>query len=165
LANEEEARAVVFAGGNSGDLLPTFAPQAVLWAPGMLVFSGATPDQVRDRYFQQLYYSEVGESEFRSMIESTDGFARETLFGATRVQLLLGGKYAPITGGEIEQATKDYARHIASFDREAAYRRPLSYVVMPGKYAGAFTHLDRWYQRETVDQVGDYTLSRVHLRP
>lgn len=164
--DEKESRAVVFAApGTLADLLPTFAPQAVLWAPAMLVFSGAAPDQIRERYFQQLYYSEVDESQFRSIVESTDGFARETVFGAARVQPLLGGKYDPITADEIEQTIKAYSRYLASFNREAAYRTPLSYVIRPNKSPGAFTNLDQWYQRETVDQVGDYTLYRVHLRP
>lgn len=162
---EKESRAVVFAHGTLADLLPTFAPQAVLWAPAMLVFSGADPNQIKERYFQQLYYSEVDESQFRSIVQSPDGFARETVFGAARVQPLLGGKYDPITPDEIEQATKDYSRYIASFNREAASRTPLSYVISPNRYRGAFTNLDQWYQRETVDQVGDYTLYRVNLRP
>lgn len=162
----EESGAVVFTThGTLGDLLPTFAPQAVLWAPAMLVFSGAEQHQIRERYFQQLYYSEVDESQFRRIVESTGGFARETVFGAARVQPLLGGEYDPITTDEIEQATKDYSRYIASFSREAAYRTPLSYVISPNKYPSGFRNLDQWYQRETVDQVGDYTLYRVHLRP
>jgi hypothetical protein len=164
--DENESGALVFASqGTLADLLPTFAPQAVLWAPAMLVFTGAEPEQIRERYFQQLYYSEVDESQFRSILESTGGFSRETVFGADRVQPLLGGKYDPITAGEVEEATKEYAQYIASFSREAAYRTPLSYVITPNKYPGAFLNLDRWYQREKVDQVGDYTLYRVHLRP
>ena len=161
----ERSRDVVFAHAALADLLPTFAPQAVLWAPKMLVFSGADPEQIKERFFQHMYYSEVDESQFRSLIESPQSFARETLFGPARVQPFLGGKQHLITAAEIKQATEDYSRYIGSFNRAAAYRTPLSYVIRPNRSAVPFTNLDRWYQREIVEQVGDYTLYRVHLRP
>jgi hypothetical protein len=147
------------------DSLPTFAPQAVLWAPRMIVFSGADTKEVRERYFQYLYYGGTDAAEFKDLVDANSGFARETLFGPARTQPRLSSNYETVTTEEIRQAASDYSNYVASFNRERALRPILSYVISQDVSPSGFTNLDRWYQRDAGERIGRFTLYRVSLRP
>ncbi|MDQ1589837.1 MAG: hypothetical protein QOG71_464, partial [Pyrinomonadaceae bacterium] len=108
--------------------LPTVAPQAVLWAPHMFVFSGVTLAEEKEQLYQQLYYSNIDAAHFSDFISRPHPY-RTAVFGSARVLNGLDPNRAPITPADLDAETRAYADYINSFARERAARTPLSYVV------------------------------------
>jgi hypothetical protein len=72
--------------------------------------------------------------------------------------------FEPIRPEEIEGAIRDYQIYVDSFSRAEALKRPLAYAVVLAEDNFDFTNLDRWYERDTGERVGDYVLYRLRLR-
>lgn len=149
----------------AADVLPTSASQAVLWAPHMLVFSGVTVAESRERFFQYLYYTGITPDRLRSILrnERQYGFTAG-LFGFERTITGLSLNPQPITTAELESELKRYGEYCASFSRERATQTELSYLITPSDAAENFANLDRWYERDGGERVGNYTLYRISLR-
>ncbi|MDQ1613389.1 MAG: hypothetical protein QOG00_3320, partial [Pyrinomonadaceae bacterium] len=143
--------------------LPTVAPQAVLWAPHMFVFSGVTLAEEKERLYQQLYYSNIDAARFSDFISRPHPY-RTAVFGSARVLNGLDPNRAPITPADLDAETRAYADYITSFARERAARTPLSYVVTNAAQIDP-GNIDRWYTRDAGERVGNYTIYRVKLRP
>lgn len=144
------------------DSLPMDAPQAVLWAPHMFVFPGATDEERKQRFYQFLYYSDVDAEEFRETFRQR-GFAYY-IFGWERANPVLTSDFQPVTDTEIQMEQSNYARFIATFTRERATHPTLSYVIESVERPLDFEHLDRWYERDQGERLGKYILYRVKLR-
>ncbi|MDQ1557660.1 MAG: hypothetical protein QOD32_720 [Pyrinomonadaceae bacterium] len=144
--------------------LPTVAPQAVLWAPHMFVFSGVTLAEEKERLYQQLYYSNIDAARFSDFISRPHPY-RTAVFGSARVLNGLDANRAPITPADLDAETRAYAAYINSFTRADAARTPLSYVVTIAAAAQIDPgNIDRWYTRDAGERVGNYTIYRVKLR-
>jgi hypothetical protein len=146
------------------DNLPTVAPQPVLWAPHMFVFSGVTVAENKERFFQYLYYSGVDAEEF-ARTYAHEGFVYYAIFGWERANPKLTVNYQPVTEAELAAAACDYADYIAHFDRTRATRPVLAYMLRAADQQIDFAHLDRWYERDTGERTGPYLLYRLKLRP
>lgn len=147
------------------DNLPSVAPQSVLWALHMRVFSGVTLDENRERFYQHLYYAGVTEHGFLRALSEYNFEYRIGLFGQERINRTLTPDLKPITAAEIRYETDKYLDYVEAFDRERAARWPLSYVIAWANDSPDFTRMDRWYERDTGERVGDFILYRVRLRP
>jgi hypothetical protein len=147
------------------DNLPSVAPQAVLWALHMRVFSGVTLEENRERFYQHLYYSGVGEQSFIRALSEYNFEYRIGLFGQERINRTLTPDLKPITPEEIRYEAGKYLDYVESFNRERAARWPLSFVIAWVSDAPDFTRLDRWYERDAGEQIGDFILYHVKLRP
>ena len=147
------------------DGLPTSAPQAVLWAPHMLVYPGVSAAESKERFYQYLYYTGIGPDRLRQILrtERQYGFAAG-LFGFERTIKGLSVNPKPITTEELENELLQYAQYCASFTRERAAQTELSYLIMPTDDERNVSNLDRWYERDKGERVGNYTLYRVSLR-
>jgi len=147
------------------DALPTTAPQAVLWAPHMLVFSGASEATAKERFYQYLYYTGVGPDRLREILtnEHEYGFAAG-LFGFERTIKGLSINPRPITMDELEAELRQYARYCATFDQSRARQPRLAWVVVSADGGPELTNLDRWYLRDAGERVGNFMLYRVSLR-
>ncbi|HEX8141109.1 MAG TPA: hypothetical protein VF553_00835 [Pyrinomonadaceae bacterium] len=146
------------------DNLPTVAPQAVLWALHMRVFSGVTLAENKERFYQQLYYSGIGERRFLEAMNEYNFEYRIGLFGQERINRTLTADLKPITAEEIRYELGLYMDYAASFSRERAARWPLSYVIAWGGDKPNFANLDRWYERDQGERIGNFILYRVKLR-
>ena len=147
------------------DRLPTDAPQPLLWAPHMLVFPGVNQTEDRERFLRQLYYLGYDEAGISSEIGKSDWNFFAGLFPYERLSPVITGKSDPIMPDEIRVQIKDYLNYAATFDRQRATAAPvLSYVVVHAGEQVDFRNLDRWYQRDTGEQIGDFVLYRVNLR-
>ncbi len=146
------------------DRLPTVAPQAVLWSPHMSVFSGVTLAEEKERLYQQLYYSNIDAERFADFISRPHPY-RTAVFGPARILNGLDATRAPITPADIAHETRAYAAYIASFTRERAAHTPLSYVVAAAPGQTDLGNIDRWYERDAGERVGNHTIYRVKLRP
>jgi hypothetical protein len=85
-------------------------------------------------------------------------------FGHERVIPDLSVQPMPITGEEIAREVADYEAYAASFTRERASQHIVSFVIVPAE-GFDLANIDRWYQRGQVEQIGNYILYRVQLRP
>ena len=142
------------------DVLPSVARVSVLWAPHSFAFSGITVSGNRERYFQQLYYSNVNLEQ-----ESPSSYARvifrQNVFGWGRATPGLTADAQPITAEEEAAALREYASYAAQFNRERALRPQLSFVITSVKLPADLSRLDLWYDRDQGEQVGDFILYRV----
>lgn len=163
----DEARRVppvVFADIQIAGRLPDIAPQAVLWAPHMSVFSGVSDAEYRARMYQYLYYSNISAQEFNMRLEGRS-ILRFWVFGTARAMYGLAAAPAPITRAELDAEEQAYADFLKHFDRTRAAQPLLSYVVAPAIESPDLTNLDRWYERDAGERVGRYVIYRVRLRP
>jgi hypothetical protein len=146
------------------DRLPTDAPQPLLWAPRMLVFPGVSDVEDHERFFRQLYYLGYDQTMIWSALEKRDWNFYVGFFSYARISPVVTGNASPITPDEINAQINDYLNYANSFDRSRAASPALSYVVVPSSEHIDWQNLDRWYQRDTGERIGDFILYRVTLR-
>ena len=149
----------------AADGLPTSASQAVLWAPHMLVFSGVTVVESKERFYQYLYYTGITPDRLRNILrnEREYGFTAG-LFGFERTIKGLSLNPKPITTAELENELQQYAAYCGTFTRERAGQTELSYLMMPASEERSLANLDRWYERDGGERIGSYILYRLSLR-
>ncbi|MGH9905480.1 MAG: hypothetical protein ACRD8U_07855, partial [Pyrinomonadaceae bacterium] len=161
----EDPRPLVLASDHKvAVILPTFAPQAVLWAPHF-DFLNLAPGESRARFYQYLYYTGIDGSDLSQELGQPLSVFASPAFGHERVVPDLSVEAKPITKEEIAAQVADYEAYRSSFTRERAWQRILSFVIVPVDGQLDLSNLDRWYQRDQGEQVGDYILYRVNLRP
>ena len=151
-------------------LLPTWAPQALLVGTGTASFQALPEDERKEWIYLHLYYSGKDEDFLRQLLNDRIDdtyltyFVQSTIFGPERILLFLGRHSAPVSQPEIEAQVVDYANYTRSFSRSNALKRPVKYVITPADNNFDLSRIDRWYERDDGERVGDYTLYRVRLR-
>jgi hypothetical protein len=146
------------------DRLPTDAPQAALWAPRMLVFPGITEAENRDRFFQQLYFLGYDEKKFWAELDASDWNFLAGLFPYKRLSPVVSGSNVPITPDELREQLASYLDYSRTFNRDRAATPRLSYLVVSAVNEPDYANLDRWYQRDAGERVGNFIMYRVKLR-
>jgi hypothetical protein len=145
-------------------MLPTFAPLAVLWGSNFDVLN-LGPGESRERFHEYLYYTGMDNNKLSKELGQPMNDMAIAAFGHERVIPDLAVSTKPITSEEITRAVAEYQAYVASFSRDSANKYLLSYVIVPVEGGVDFANLDRWYQRDQGEQVGNYILYRVQLRP
>ena len=164
-SNVANPRPLVLARGTKLSLiLPTFAPFAVLWAPNF-DFLNLAPGESRDRFYEYLYYTGADSDYLMKELGQPMSVLAAAAFGHERVIPDLSVQPKPITTEEITREVADYQAYVASFTRERASQHILSFVIVPVDGGVDLSNVDRWYQRDQGEQVGNYRLYRVELRP
>jgi hypothetical protein len=144
-------------------ILPTFAPQAVFWAPHF-DFLNLAPGESRARFYQYLYYTGIdGDKLAKELSQPMSTFAAAA-FGHERVIPDLSVEAKPVTAEEIATQVAEYQTYYSSFTREQAVQHVISYVVVRATGGPDLSNLDRWYQRDEGEQIDDFVLYRVQLR-
>jgi hypothetical protein len=157
---------VVFASSLiQGDNLPTISPQSVLWARHLHIFSGMTWEESKERFYQQAYYSGFDAHWLESELKNGNFVVVIALFGWGRNHDRLTVNALPLTREEIAAEVNAYAQYIESFDRERATHPLLSYLVTDAYGGFDFSNIDRWYERDAGERLGNFMLYRVKLRP
>lgn len=146
------------------DRFATDAPQAVLWAPRMLVFPGVSDAENRERFLNQLYYLGYDEKKVWSELDRADWNFLTGLFAYQRLSPVVSGAPAPITFEELRAQVTGYLEYCRSFNHDRAASTTLSYLVIRADGQPDYANLDRWYQRDAGERVGDFTLYRLKLR-
>jgi hypothetical protein len=150
-------------------LLPLWAPQGSLLAPGSEFFQGPSEVERKERLFTHFYYCGKNQDYLRELLNGgIDPFlsmrSRSILFGVERVSVVIGSDFQPIRPDEIEQEVKAYEVFTNSFSSEQAGRRPLIYAVTRADSKFDFSHIDLWYERDAGQQIGAYILYRLRQR-
>jgi hypothetical protein len=147
-------------------VVPTWTAQGILLGVGSLDFGGSRNEL---KVYSYLYYSGVNGERLRELLNdrSADTFmnyyARSAIFGLPRVSPNLTFNFKPIQNAEIEDQVRNYETYVASFNREAALKHPLGYLVIRRDAAFDFSLIDRWYQRAAAEHYGPYDLYRLSL--
>jgi glycopeptide antibiotics resistance protein len=148
-----------------GDDLPTLAPQPVLWARHQHVFAGLTTwQESKDRYYQYLYYMNLDEAWLENSMKNGDYVSMIALFGWGRHSDRLSSNAKPLTYREIEEEAWRFGEYRKNFSFQQASQPTLAYVIVPTDWEADFTNIDAWYERETGEKIGDYTLYKVKLK-
>ena len=164
-SSQTDPRPLVLASENKvAVILPTFAPQAVFWAPHF-DFLDLAPGESHARFYQWLYYTGFDRDNFAKELSLPMSTFAAVAFGHERVIPDLSVKAKPVTSEEIAAQVAEYQAYCSSFSRAQAVEHILSYVIVPVTGGPDLSNLDRWYQRDKGEQVGDYILYRVQLRP
>jgi hypothetical protein len=148
-----------------GDDLPTLAPQGMLWARHLHIFSGTTWEESKERFYQHLYYAGLNAQWLEAELNDGNYVVVIALFGWGRHHDRLTVNSTPLTPEEIAAEVNAYAQYTASFNRERAATPTLSAVVTHTDGEPDLTNLDRWYEREAGERHGKFVLYRVKLRP
>ncbi|MFZ0060571.1 MAG: hypothetical protein WAL47_00885 [Pyrinomonadaceae bacterium] len=143
------------------DALPNTAPQPILWASHLFVFSGSSALENRERLYQQLYYSGVNEKEFAAQA-GRDSFLQLALFGWERMMQQTHTR--AIREEDVRRETLLYAEYIAAFNAARAAAPTVGYLVTPAVGGPSLANFDRWYERVSGERVGDYMLYRTRQR-
>lgn len=146
------------------DRLPTDAPQSLLWSPRMLVFPGVSETENRARFWQQLYYLGYDEQKFWAQLDQADWNFLAGMFPYNRLSPAITGSTAPITPEELRAQLAAYLSYARNFTSDRATSPTLSYLVLHSERQYDLTNLDRWYQRDDGERVGDFVIYRLTLR-
>jgi hypothetical protein len=151
------------------ELLPTWAPQGSLLAPGSTSFQSLSEAERKERLYTHFYYCGRDKEYLRELLnERVDIFlawrAKSVVFGIERVSGVIGSDFQPIRQDEIEREISAYGEFADSFSREQALKYPLGYAVTLADNIIDFTHIDQWYQRDKGERVGAYILYRLKPR-
>jgi hypothetical protein len=162
----QNPRAIVFSSTLPvADSMPTGAPHAQLYIGRLAYFGGSNPEEMRERFYQYLYYSGLTEIDLAKAISEGRFSIMTALFGIERVIPALTSNPRPITREEARAEVRRYSEYIGAFSRERAGHPMLSYVVVPTEAPPDLTNLDRWYERDSGEIAGLFTIYRVKLRP
>lgn len=165
-SDPDNPRAVVFASPLAiSDTLPTGTPQAQLYVGRLAYYGGSNAAEVRERFYQYLYYSGISERDLAQAISEGRFSIVASLFGVERVIPGLATNQQPITLAEAKGELRKYSDYINSFSRQRAAHPTLSYVVLPTENGTDLTNLDRWYERGAAERAGLFTIYRVKLKP
>ena len=146
------------------DRLPTDAPQAVLWAPHMLVFPGVTEAENRERFFRQLYCLGYDEKKFWAELDHPDWSFLAGILPYQRLSPVVSGSNAPLTPEELSAQVASYVEYSRTFNHDRAAAPTLSYLVVHAEKQPDYANLDRWYQRDAGERMGGFVLYRLKLR-
>jgi len=151
-------------------LLPTWAPQGSLLASGSAAFQSLSQTERKEWLYTHFYYCGREGEYLRELLNNRSDdvplayFAKSTIFGNERALLFLGSNTQAITQDEIEQEARAYETFTKSFSRAQAQKRPLAYAVTDANDNFDFSRVDLWYERDSGERIGVYTLYRLKLR-
>jgi hypothetical protein len=145
-------------------ILPTLAPQAILFAWHVNSFPTKSLEESRDLFFRYLYYSGADATELEQTFLAAGPEILVAFFGVARVLPDMAINNKPISVAEARAEVMNYAAYAASFTRGDAETPTLSYVVVPTEAPPNLANIDRWYERDAGDRVGIFTIYRVKLR-
>lgn len=165
-----DTRSVVFATHITiADNLPAVAPQPVLWSPHLFNFPGVTLAEDRERLLQYLFYAGVSfadvDAEKFDKLDNRRRWYLASLVRRARLNPNLTVDWQPVTPAEVRGALQTHADYVAAFDRARAARPLLSYVLTSTFEQVDFSNLDRFYERDAGERLGEFTIYRVRLRP
>jgi hypothetical protein len=152
-------------------ILPTWTSQGTLLGAGAQDFGTATRNERKQLLYQQLYFAGVDGALFREFLNQKSNdlymnfFAPSVIFGDERFIPALSLHPQPIQPEEIEQEVRAYEGYAGSFSLESVLRHPLTYIITRTEDKPELLgNIDRWYERDRGETVGEYVLYRVKLR-
>lgn len=151
-------------------LLPSWTSQGTLLDIGGLDLGHVSREEREEYLYMNLYYSKADGSTLREPLNAKSKdvamnyYARSAIFGHERILPGMSLHFEPIRQEEIDEAIRVYQAYADSFSKEQVLKRPITYAVVRAEEKFDFSNLDRWYERDGGERVGDYVLYRLKLR-
>jgi hypothetical protein len=151
------------------DTLPTDARLPVLWAPHLQVFSGVAGFKHKERLYQHLYYTGVrfSPTDAEQALRNPDQLKRYfigALHGWGRSDPAWNVAWQPLTPMEAEAEIRGYQEFCDAFNEERASSPALTYMVASVRRPLDLSNLEKWYERDEGERVGDAIIYRLRLR-
>lgn len=144
--------------------IPSDSPMAILYSLHSHAFIGVS--ESKERFYRHLYYTGMTPKKVGVAMREREFWVVAPLLGPERVVRGLVPVQKPITLDEIHAERQQYADFYNNFSREQAANPTLNFVVVPnGPDLPNFANLDHWYERDSGQKVGAFTIYRVKLRP
>jgi hypothetical protein len=134
----------------------------LLWSPYTYTYGSLSHHEDNERLFQYFYYLGVDEKKLEDLLKGN--LYRAALFGLHRVNPSLTQNFHPVTEDEIQAQISEYSKYKQQFSRKEADRWPLSHVVLTADRNYDLSNLDRWYERDGGERIGDSVIYRVRQR-
>jgi len=163
--SRHESGTVFLSAPEEADVFPTLSSQPVLWAVHMGVFPEAEPAELKERFYQFLYYSEISPQNLSELLRAKNHLAFVALFGYEREIPIFANDFRPVSEQEINNEVQSYANYINSFDRTIAARFLLTYAVLPSEATIENSNLSEWYEVIEDGRCGASTVYRLKLKP
>jgi hypothetical protein len=114
-------RAIVFSSTLPvSETLPTGSPQAQLYVTHMAYYAGANRAEVKERFYQYLYYSGTGEKELAQAMSEGRFAIMAALFGIERIIPALTANPRPVGLEEARAELSTYSNYIKSYSKQRA---------------------------------------------
>lgn len=143
-------------------VIPSLKTNSVLWSRYLYTFSSVDRFKQKERFYQYLYYSAVSSDQFRQLLEGDNITARQEVFGAERANSILTSNHRQITEDEINKAVEEYVLFVDGFDKTKSQNPTLTYAIV--QHGDDLTNLDKWYERDSGEDVKGFILYRLRLR-
>ncbi|MGI8837458.1 MAG: hypothetical protein ACR2H4_12595 [Pyrinomonadaceae bacterium] len=157
---------VLFSDLSMADAAPAATPHAVLWAPHMVVYSGSSGVESKERLYRHLYYTGVGVKELEDYFYGRNIYygVAVGIFGFDRLVDGLNPNVRPISTQEIQNELTQYQQYISTFNETRAAHPLVSYLVTNTADHSNLSNFDKWYERDRCEVVGSFNVCRVGLR-
>lgn len=148
------------------DSQPTVAPQGVLWARHQHTFAGIRSwEENKRRYYQILYYSDRDAAWLKKALTGcSDIEACMALFGWDRFNARLSANARPLTHAEIEAEVAAFDAFSRDFSTADAQDPKIDWLIVHTDAKDPMHNIDKWYQRDSGEHLGKYTLYRLTPR-
>jgi len=149
-------------------LVPTWTAQGTMIGIGGLDFGSATFQE--RKVFAYLYYSGVDAAYLTTLLEGKSSnlvlayYARAALFGHERILPQLSLDQHVVQDFEIQEQVRAYETYVSTFSQAEATKHPFAYLIVPVGSGFDFSRIDRWYERESAERIGQFDLYRVKSR-
>jgi hypothetical protein len=149
-------------------LLPTWTAQGTMIGVGGLDFGSANFEE--RKVFAYLYYSGADSARLDELLRGRSNdlalnyYARSALFGHERVLPQLSMHRSVIQDSEIQEQLRAYDAYVSTFSQSEAIKHPFAYVIVPAETQFDFSRIDRWYERQPPERIGQFELYRVRMR-
>jgi hypothetical protein len=165
-ANDTAGGVVLFNDLSMADAGPAVILHPVLWAPHMVVYSGSSAHESKERLYRHLYYTGVGVRELEDYFYGRNIYygVAVGIFGFDRLVDGLNPNARPVSAQEIRYELAQYQQYISTFDETRAKQPLVSYLVAKTSDHSDLSNFDRWYERESCEVVGAFNVCRVSLR-
>ena len=161
-----ERRGIVFSPDTyvAADNIGGYTPLRPLWATHLALSPSLTADEREERFFQYLYYSGVGAEQLAERLKSNNFVETCALFGYERTTRHLTRNFTPVNVPEIASKLQKYEAFLAVHEREIIGNPDLDYVIVPNSLPFDYSAIDRWYQRDSGEDLGAFSLFRLNRR-
>jgi len=148
---------------NSIDI-PVLTSKPVLWSLHMSMFPDVNKEENVDRLYKFLYYQNFDEKKLKDALYVKNNHLIYGFFGGEKTHHIYSGKLVPIKPEEIENVIAQYRDFRQNFNYENARTPKISLLVVNKNNDNNFSTVDRWFERDDGENVGEYILYRVKLR-
>ena len=131
----------------------------LLWSPYAYTYGSLSQHEANERLFQYFYFLGVNEKKLEELLAGN--LYRAALFGWHRVNPSLTENFRPVTQDEIQAQITEYSTYKQEFSQKQAGQWRLSHVVVTADRNYDLSNLDRWYERDGGQRIGDSVLYRV----